>query len=78
MRKGLFSLLYVSLTGNAKCPSYYLGEAIRIYPKFLTRDIVMPFITFFVKTSEDSSQHEVKQMLMLKNSLIIMNHFEKG
>ena len=48
----------------------------KMYPRVLTREAVMPFITFFVKTSEESSQQEMKQMLLFKNSLIIMDHFK--
>ena len=75
-RKQIFILLYVALTRNIKCPSHYLGKAMKMYPQVLTREAVMPFITFFVKTSEESSQQEMKQMLLFKNSLIIMDHFK--
>jgi len=77
-RKRLYLKLYNALTGNERYPSYYLGEAMRRYPKNLNSVTVIAFINFFVKTSGESSQNEVKQMLSLKNSMTIVKHFNKG
>ena len=77
-RKRLYLKLYNALTGNERYPSYYLGEAMRRYPKNLNSVTVIAFINFFVKTSGESSLNEVKQMLSLKNSMTIIKHFNKG
>ena len=75
MRKNLFALLYVSLNGNAKYASKIISGTIKKYPNYIIFREVMPFLTYFVKTSRD--YEEVKPMLQLKNSLKIIKHFEK-
>ena len=86
-RKQIFSHLCQTLitsdfwTGS---PRHYISEALRKYPINVMQEL-MPFIQFFIKynTEElitDSQnakyQEQKEQMIALKNSLIIMNHFK--
>ena len=86
-RKQIFSHLCQTLitsdfwTGS---PRNYISEALRKYPINVMQEL-MPFIQFFIKynTEElvtDSQnakyQEQKEQMIVLKNSLIIMNHFK--
>ena len=67
----------------------YIAEAIRKYPINVMQEVI-PFIQFFIKCSPESFiytsvraneqaahyQKQKSQMISLKNSLIIMNHFK--
>ena len=67
----------------------FLSYAIKRYPNYIIFREVVPFITYFEKTckeeiqlcqlteEQDLNKKNLEQIIMLKNSIYIMNHFDK-
>jgi len=80
-RKAIFLQLYDTLQVSEGCPRYYIAETSRKYPIN-----VMPFIRYYIRSLTEEGienasqaayyQERKKQMIALKNNLIIMNHFK--
>ena len=88
-RELIFGHLCQTLLTSRGNPGNYIAETIRKYPINVMEE-VMPFIQFFIKCSPEDFifssfrandqaahyQEQKRQMISLKNSLIIMNHFK--
>ena len=81
-RKKLYSQLYFTLLDfaryhdNVRPVSWHLKQAVK--RRNIHISIEMPFIQYLLKTMGKSSKRETENMLAFKNSLAIVNHFEKN
>ena len=75
-RRKWYSRLYFVVFGcpNVR-PIYLINRAVKKYS--IPLEQVLPFLKFALKEYGILSQQEKEEMLSLKNSLIIMNHFNK-
>ena len=76
-RKRLFMILSDALTDSIKSPSYYLWEHMKKLQRYIILREVIPFITFYVKNAKYAKVENVKKMVQMKNSWMIINHFDK-
>jgi len=89
-REDLFSQLWIAFDQIKESPRKFITEAVRKYPISVLQE-VMPFIQYYIRLSVSSEeyyksasqvtkaaeyQEKKDQMITLKNSLIIMNHFK--
>ena len=74
-RKWLLRLSGSILGYQAVGPTYFVTKAMKKYEIPIPH--VMPFIGMFIKGRNNLQEEDYKDMLLLKNSLIIMNHFKK-